>query len=57
MHYRTLELHVHVHACIASMVTTEESESDSMLSTERCGVEGAGERVGEGVETWDKFWW
>ncbi len=43
--------------CIASMVTTEESESDSMLSTERCGVEGAGERVGEGVETWDKFWW
>ncbi len=33
------------------MVTTEESESDSMLSTERWGVEGAGERVGEGVET------
>ena len=34
---------------------TEESVSESMLSTERCGVEGAGERVGEGVDTWDRL--
>jgi len=37
-----------------SCTLTEESVSDKMLRTDRCGVDGAGDNVGDGVETWDK---